>query len=365
VAAAILLGARFLPRWPLSLLAVALATVATFAMGLRLETIGELPPLFSAPSVGFFHPDLIGVLLPSAAAVAALAALESLLCATVADGMTVGEHHEPDRELFGQGLANLAVPFFGGVPATAAIARTAVNVRSGASSRLAALSHALILGAVAWVAAPLVGGIPMAALGGVLLATAIQMVDIGAIRAIARSTRADAVVLLTTLVVTVFFDLVTAVAIGFGVAALLALRQVSQSARLDRVPLLDDGDHTAEEHQLLDAHIVAYRIDGPLFFAAAHRFLHELTGVADVQVLVLRLSRVTTLDATGARILDDAVHRLERRGISVLVSGIKPGHRSILQRSGALSGLMRAGRVFPDTPGAIREARALVAAASH
>jgi SulP family sulfate permease len=365
VAAAILLGARFAPRLPLSLVALVAATVAAVVSGLPLETIGELPPLFSAPSAGFFHPELIGVLLPSAAAVAALAALESLLCATVADGMTVGQHHEPDRELFGQGLANLAVPFFGGVPATAAIARTAVNVRAGANSRLAALSHALILGVIAWVAAPLVGGIPMAALGGVLLATAIQMVDIGAIRAIARSTRSDALVLVTTLAVTVFIDLVTAVAIGFGVAALLALRQVSRSARLDRVPLLDAGDHTSEAHELLDAHIVAYRIDGPLFFAAAHRFLHELTAVADVQVLILRLSRVTTLDATGALILDDAVQRLERRGIAVLVSGVQHGHRSILQRSGALGGLMRAGRIFPDTPEAIREARVLVAAAAH
>jgi SulP family sulfate permease len=361
VALVILLGARFVPRVPLSLIAVVLATLVVLMTGMPLATIGELPPLFSIPSATFFHPELIGVLLPSAVAVAALAALESLLCATVADGMTVGEHHEPDRELFGQGLANLAVPFFGGVPATAAIARTAVNVRSGASSRLAALSHALILGAVAWVAAPLVGGIPMAALGGVLLATAVQMVDVGAIRAIIRSTREDALVLTTTLVVTVLVDLVTAVAIGFGVAALLALRQVSRSARLDRVPLVDAGDHNDEEHQLLDAHIVAYRIDGPLFFAAAHRFLHELTGVADVRVLILRLSRVTTLDATGARILDDAVRRLERRGISVLVSGIQPGHRSILQRSGALAELTKAGRVYPDTPEAIREARVLAA----
>jgi SulP family sulfate permease len=362
VAAAILLGARLQPRLPLSLIAVVAATVVVTVSGVRLAVIGELPPIFAAPDAGFFRPDLVGVLLPSAAAVAALAALESLLCATVADGMTVGERHESDRELFGQGLANLAVPFFGGIPATAAIARTAVNVRSGARSRLAALSHALILGAIAWVAAPLVGGIPLAALAGVLVATAVLMIDAGAIRAIIRSTRSDAVVLVTTLLVTVFVDLVTAVAIGFGVAALLALRQVSRSARLDRVPLLEPGDRSVEEHELLDEHIVAYRIDGPLFFAAAHRFLHELTGVADVQVLILRLSRVTTLDATGARILDDAVRGLEHRGITVLVSGIRPGHDAILRRSGALVDLKAAERVFPDTPQAIAAAREIVAA---
>lgn len=213
-AAVILLGARFAPRLPLSLMAVIVATALVALSGIRLATIGQLPPLFTAPTAGFFHLELIGALLPSAAAVAALAALESLLCATVADGMTVDEHHEPDRELFGQGLANLVVPFFGGVPATAAIARTAVNVRSGGRSRVAALSHAVILGALAWIAAPLVGGIPLAALAGVLLATAIQMVDVGAIRAIVRSTRSDALVLVTTLVVTVCVDLVTAVMIG-------------------------------------------------------------------------------------------------------------------------------------------------------
>jgi SulP family sulfate permease len=361
VALILLVGTRLSPRLPLSLIVVVLATAVAFWSGAPVETIGALPPLFSAPSGAFFDLGLVPVLLPSAAAVAGLAALESLLCATVADGMTVDERHSPDRELFGQGLANLVVPFFGGVPATAAIARTAVNVRAGASSRLAALSHALILGALAMIAAPVVGAIPLAVLAGVLVATAVQMVDLGAIRAILRSTRSDAVVLLTTLLVTVFVDLVTAVAIGFGVAALLALRQVSRAARLDQVPLSETGDHTDEEHRLLDEHIVAYRVDGPLFFAAAHRFLHDLTSVAEVRVLILRLSRVTTLDATGARILDDAVRGLERRGITVLVSGIRPGHDAILRRSGALVDLKAKERVFPDTPHAIRAARAIVA----
>lgn len=360
VAAVILIGARLLPAVPLSLIAVALATLVASLAGLDIPTIGELPPLFDAPQFGFFDPALIPALLPSAAAVAALSALESLLCATVADGMTVGERHDPDRELFGQGLANLAVPFFGGVPATAAIARTAVNVRAGARSRLASLSHALILGAVALVAAPLVSGVPLAALAGVLVATTVQMVDAGAIRAIMRTTRSDALVVVTTFLVTVAVDLVTAVAIGFGLAALLALRQVARSTRLDRVSL-DPGDHTAEEHELLEQHIVAYRIDGPLFFAAAHRFLHELTEVADVRVLILRMSRVTTLDATGAHLLDDAVRDLERRGIDVLVSGISPSHRGILDRSGALTDLAARGRLFPDTPEAIAAARELLA----
>src|SRR5690606_4687311 len=137
-----------------------------------------------------------------------------------------------------------------------------------------------------------------------------------------RSTRADAVVLVLTFVITVAVDLVTAVVVGLVIASLLALRSVSQSAKLERVPLDDDsGDNSAEELSLLSDRIVAFRFDGPLFFGAAHRFLLELTDVADVEVVILRMSRVTTLDATGAGILDDAVKRLEGRGIIVLVSG--------------------------------------------
>src|SRR5690606_16377341 len=131
-----------------------------------------------APSLAFVDLGAVGSLLPAAFAVCALAALESLLSATVADGMTVGQRHDPDRELFGQGLANLAAPVFGGVPATAAIARTAVNVRSGAGSKLAALTHAVVLLVVVSAFAPLVGSIPLAALAGVLLATTVRMVEV-------------------------------------------------------------------------------------------------------------------------------------------------------------------------------------------
>lgn len=359
VAAAILVGARLVPAVPLSLVAVAVAAGVVGVAALPTPVIGELPPLLAAPDASFVDLSRTLDLLPAAAAVAALAALESLLCATVADGMTVGERHDPDRELLGQGLANLVVPFFGGVPATAAIARTAVNVRSGARSRLAALSHAILLAAGILLAAPLLSGIPLAALAGVLLATTIRMVDVGAIRAILRSTRGDALVLLVTFGVTVLVDLVTAVAIGFGAAALLALRELARSGRVDRVPL-DAGDHAAEEARLLDEHIVAYRVDGPLFFGAAHRFLHEIADVADVRVLILRLSRVTTLDATGALLLDDAVRTLERRGVVVLVSGIRPDHAGVLERSGALAHLREAGRVFAATPEAIAAAREYV-----
>ncbi|PWU53594.1 sodium-independent anion transporter [Micromonospora globispora] len=358
VAALMLLGARWRPGLPFSLLGVAGATVLAELAPIDLARIGALPQGLPAPSLGFLDVDAVGVLLPSALAVAALAALESLLSATVADGMTVGERHDPDRELFGQGLANLASPLFGGIPATAAIARTAVNVRAGAASKLAALTHAVALAAIVLVAAPLVGRIPLAALAGVLLATTVRMVEAGSLWALARATRSDAVVLVLTFAVTVIWDLVTAVAVGLAVAVVLALRAVARSARLEQVPL-DPGEHSAEEHALLAEHIVAYRLDGPLFFAAAHTFLLELSEVADVRVVILRMSRVSTLDATGAHVLGDAIARLRGRGITVLISGITPGHDQVLSTLGVAEELRRAGLVFPDTPAAIRYARGL------
>lgn len=356
VALVMLIGARWRPTVPFSLLAVAAATVLAQLAKLDVATIGSLPATLPAPSLGFLDLSAVPHLLGPALAVAALAALESLLSATVADGMTVGQRHDPDRELFGQGLANLAAPLFGGVPATAAIARTAVNVRSGAASRLAAFSHAVALAAVLLVAAPLVAHIPLAALAGVLLATSIRMVEVGSLAVLARASRSDALVMVLTAVATLALDLVVAVIIGLAIAGALALRAVARTVRVEEVPL-DPVDHHAEEHELLAEHIVAYRIDGPLFFAAAHRFLLELTEVANVHVVILRLSRVSAIDATGALVLRDAVDRLERRGITVYASGLRPEHTKALTAVGLLDRLRDAGRLFESTPQAIVAAR--------
>lgn len=361
VAALMLVGARWRPAVPFSLVAVIAATVVAQLFHLDAAApIGDLPAGLPAPSLGFVDPSALGSLITPAVAVAALAALESLLSAQVADGMTVGQKHDPDRELFGQGLANLAAPLFGGVPATGAIARTAVNVRTGASSRLAALTHAAVLAVIVFAAAPLVSKIPLAALAGVLLATAIRMVEVGSLRAMAKATRSDAVVLVLTAVATLALDLVYAVIIGFVVAGALALRAVAKQARLAEVDLRADlpGEHGEEERALLAEHIVAYRIDGPLFFAAAHRFLLELAEVADVRVVILRMSRVTTIDATGALVLKDAVEKLNRRGIAVMTSGIRPGQRQALASVGALDLLRLEGREYATTPEAIAGARA-------
>jgi len=361
VVAVMLLGVRLRPSVPFSLIAVVAATLLARLADLPVATIGHLPAGLPTPSLGFLDPSAVPALLPSALAVAALAALESLMSATAADAMSVSDRHDSDRELFGQGLANLAAPLFGGVAATGAIARTAVNVRSGAASRLAALVHAAVLAVIVFAAAPLVAGIPLAALAGVLIATAVRMVEVGSLRALARTGRGEAAVMFLTATATLAFDLVTAVVVGMLVSGVLALRSVARAARVEQVPLhadLPPADHHKEEQALLAEHIVAYRIDGPLLFAAAHRFLLELTESAVVKVAILRMSRVSAIDASGARVLGDAIDKLRRRGTLVLVSGIRDEPQRPLDALGVLDQLRREGCVFATTPEAIARARA-------
>ncbi|MDP3893087.1 SulP family inorganic anion transporter [Nocardioides sp.] len=352
----ILVLSRWVPLLPGSLVAVVIATVANLLLDWNATVIGHIPSHLPAPALPTVPwVDLDALILP-AVAVAALAALESLLSATVADAMSVGQRHDSDRELAGQGVANLVVPLFGGIPATAAIARTAVNVRSGAASRLAAVTHALVLLAIVLVAARWVGEIPRAALAGVLIATAVQMVRVSSLLALLRSTRGDAAVLAITAAATIVFDLVSAVLIGLVVAGYFALRQTARSARLEEMPL-DQGDHLEEERSLLDEHIVAYRLEGPLFFAAAHDFLLELADVARVRVVVLRMSRVSAIDATGAHVLADTISRLEQRRITVLLSGVQPHHEQVLRELGVYGRLAHERHLFTTTPEAIGHAR--------
>jgi MFS superfamily sulfate permease-like transporter len=364
VAVLMLLVARRRPSLPVSLLLVLLTTVVVRAADIRTPLIGTIPRGLAAPRL----PDTAGIslqqLLGPAVAVAALAALESLLSATVADAMSVGERHDPDREFFGQGMANLVTPLFGGIPATAAIARTAVNVRSGAQSRLAAMTQSLALLAVVLVAARWVSYVPLAALAGVLLATAAQMVQASSLLALLRSTRSDAVVLVITATATVLFDLVTAVLAGLVLAGALALRELARSARVDETPL-DHSDHSDEERALLRQHVVAFRIDGPLFFGAAHASLLELAAVQDVRVVVLRMSRVVALDATGAAVLADTVKRLEARGITVLLSGVRDEHSNVLARLGVYDQLAHERHLFRTTPEAIAHAQLHAARTQH
>ncbi|MBO0900150.1 SulP family inorganic anion transporter [Cellulomonas sp. zg-ZUI22] len=352
---------------PASLVAVVLATLVAEVARLDVDRIGVLPDSLPGPHLPVVDLATTSALFSAALAVAALAALESLLSARVADGMADDiERTRPNRELFGQGLANVASGLFGGLPATGAIARTAVNVRAGGRTRVAALMHALVLAAIIYLAGPLVGRIPLSVLAGVLLVTAARMVDLRTARAICRSGRSGALVFCVTLAVTVVFDLVMAVEVGVAVAAVVALRAMARSSGLHREPMPHEAEESHEQltadtgRTLLHEHIAVYRIDGALFFADVRRFLDELALVSDVRVVVLRLGNVRMLDASGANALVEIIDDLRRRGIVVLLKGLRPEHQRLAESLGVIAALADERHLFDDLDDALAHARAHV-----
>ena len=319
--------------------------------------IGAIPAGLPLPSLPAIPAADMGELLRAALAVAVLAALESLLSAMVADGMTEGRRSDPNRELLGQGIANLGAAFFGGVPATAALARTAVNVRSGARTRLAAIIHGLTLLAIVLFLGSLASAVPLAVLGGILMMVAVRMVEPHAVRLILRASKADAFVLLLTFGVTIAFDLILAIEIGLVAAGILFIVRVS---RLFSVEVQsDETDQGENGGEPLPRQVVAYRIDGPVFFGAANRFLDQLTKTSgDIRFVIVRMRRVPLMDVTGASALEALTENLSRRHIVLLISGLQPQPEGLLRRSGLLDKLARYGhRLFPTTEAAIAYAR--------
>jgi SulP family sulfate permease len=357
VALTMLALARTHRALPASLIAVGAATLVAELVHLPIARIGEIPSSLPLPQVPDVAASDLPALLSAVIVVAALAAIESLLSAKVADGMADTEPHDPDRELVGQGLANIAVSFVGGMPATGAIARTAVNVRAGARTRAAAIVHGVVLTSVVVALAPALEKVPLAALAGVLTVTAVRMVEFSTVRRILRSTRSDAVLLVSTAAATVAFDLVVAVAIGVALAALLALCAMARNTSFERVDIDTVDVDDALEHALLDEHIVAYRLDGALFFGAAQRFLLELTEISDVQVVILRMGRLRVLDSTGALALADLITHLQHRGITVLLASVRPEHQRLIKRVGVINTLTHENHLVPTIRDALAHAR--------
>ena len=338
---------------PASLIAVAVTTALAEFTHVTVARIGALPSAIPVPRLPDLTTSTVSALFSSAVAVAALAAIESLLSARVADGMADTRRHDADRELVGQGLGNLVAGLFAGMPATGAIARTAVNVRAGARTRVSAVVHSLLLLAVVYLGAALVSRIPLSVLAGILVVTAVRMVERHSLLAVLRSTRADALVFVLTAITTVVFDLVVAVEVGVAVAALLALRSLARasSVRSEDIPVEVDED---AEHRYLHEHIAVFRLSGALFFGAAQRFLDELATVADVQVVVLRLGGVHLLDATGANALREIIRDLESRGITVLLCGATAAQTRVLE---AVGGSTRHAHRFTALDAAVAHAR--------
>ncbi|WPU08410.1 SulP family inorganic anion transporter [Pseudarthrobacter oxydans] len=358
IAVVMVLVQKLLKALPASLIAVLLATAAAELFRLDIPRIGPLPHSLPAPAVPVFDLDLLGSLAMPAVAIACLAAIESLLSARVAAGMTGPDGrpsgpYSPDRELTGQGLASIAAGLFGGMPATGAIARTAVNVRSGAKTRLAAAVHAVVLLAIVYLASGMVSRIPLAALGGVLMVTAVRMVSRRTVAAILRSTRSDAAVFILTAIITVAFDLIVAIQIGLAAAALFALRTFASLSSVQREEI---PGPRAEG----DEHIAVLRLDGAMFFGAAERILQEISQVKDVQVAIIRLSQLRMLDATGAHALVEVVSALELRGITVLLKGVRPDHLRLVTNVGVIRSLRHHKHLFGHLGEAVEHARSHV-----
>jgi len=340
-------------RFPVSLLAIVLVTLMAELFNLPLARIGEIPSSLPMPTLPAIDPAVLQTLLTAALAVAALSAIESLLSARVAVDLSGDARYNPDRELVGQGMACIASGAFGGIPATGAIARTAVNVRAGGRTRLSVITHSLVLLGVIYLASGPVSRIPMAALAAVLMLTAVRMVPIREARTILRSTRSDAAVLLLTMVITVMVDLIEAVQFGIAVAAVFALRAVARTSGVRREAIDTQPDPA-------DARIAVYRLTGSMFFGAAERVRSDVSAEGDIEVVILAFSQLRTMDATGANTLGEIVRALERQGVTVLIKGVPSRHMALMRSVGVIDSLRDQRHLFDDFPPALEHARSHV-----
>ena len=341
---------KVLPAVPGSIVGIIVITVVAELTGSPLVRIGELPSSLGLPEVPDFAGVNVGELVVPALAVAALAAIESLLSARVAASMANTGVFNPDRELVGQGLASIGSAFFGGMPATGAIARTAVNVRSGAKTRMAAIVHAAVLLGVVYLATAPVSRIPLAALAGVLMVTAIRMVPSRAAWKILRSTKHDALIFIATAAITVALDLIEAVVVGIIVTVLFSIRALIMRGKVTQVDL--PGPAAAG-----DDRIALFRIDGALYFGVADKIHEQVVSHPDVSVVIIQLSGVQFLDATGAQILAEIVTALERDGKTAIIKGIPEQHRELITRVGVLGQLRHPNHLFDNLELATAHAR--------
>ena len=321
---------RYVRRVPGAIVALFAATAVVGLTGLSVETIGSrfggipsgLPP-FRIPPLRF---DLMPPLLSSAITVAMLGAIESLMSAVVADKMS-GDRHNPNVELFAQGVANVASPLVGGLPATGAIARTATNIRSGARTPVAGMIHAAVLLLILVAAAPLARFVPLAALAAILFVTAYNMGDWEEIPEILRLSKGDISVWLITFALTVFADLTLAVEVGMILAGLLFIRKIAATTTVAEVS--DEERDGGREHAIVPEHaipdyVALFRVHGPLLFGSAEK-VREITDRADdlPPVVILRLREMSAIDATGLSALEDAADLLHAKGRALILCGAR------------------------------------------
>ena len=354
---------RGLNRLPGTIVALALATVATAWWNLPIETIGSkfggIPqgmPAFALPE---FNWQVVRGLLSPTITIALLCAIESLLCARVADGM-IDDRHDPNQELMAQGLANVVGPFFGCMPATGTIARTSTNARSGARSPVAGIVHALVLLLIILVAAPLARHVPLAALAAILLFVAYNMGDWGEFRRLRQFSPPYRITMLATFLLTVVLDLTVAVEVGLVLACLFFIYRMASLTSIEPVA----ADSLAAGSTIPDG-VAAYRVFGSLFFGSIgtlESLLESQGPHSTADVMVLDFHHVINIDTTGLDALA-ALHRsLKRRGATLVLCDVNQQPRSLITRAGFIDTLEPA-NLLPNLAAALRRARQLLPAA--
>ena len=355
---------RLTKRIPASIVGVLVCTVIAALFHLKVETIGTrfggipqgLPP-FALPD---FHAEHIIPLIPSAFTVALLAALESMLSAVVADGMT-GDRHNPNVELVAQGIANIASPVFGGIPATGAIARTATNIRSGARSPVAGIIHAVTLLVILLVAAPLASYIPLTALAAVLFIVAYNMGEWREIGGILQLGFTAIAVWLVTFALTVFADLTVAVGVGMALAALVYIYRVAETTTVAHVTddYIRDGLPHTLQGRIVPPYVTLLRIHGPFLFGTTEKLVEATANLEAFEtVVVLRLRNMTAIDASGIHAIETFAKRLRASGRSLLLCGAMQQPSKLLQRPRFIA-QVGSENIMPNIQAALDRARIL------
>jgi sulfate permease, SulP family len=353
---------HFTKRVPASIVALLACTVACALFHLPVETIGTrfggiprgLPP-FAIPD---FHAEHILPLIPSAFTVALLAALESMLSAVVADGMT-GDRHNPNVELVAQGIANITSPLFGGIPATGAIARTATNIRSGARSPVSGIVHALTLLLVLLVAAPLASYIPLATLAAVLFVVAHNMGEWREIGGILQLGFTSLSVWLVTFALTVFADLTVAVSVGMALAALVYIYRIAETTTVTPVTdeYIRDGLSHSLQGRIIPPYVTLLRIHGPFLFGTTEKLVEATSNVEAFEpVVILRLRNMTAIDATGIHTIESFAKRLTESGRILLLCGAMEQPSKLLRQPRFLDHVGRE-NIMPNIQTALDRAR--------
>ena len=331
---------------PGSLVAIIVMTAVAYLLkevgGISgIETIGDrfnISNEIPDPQPLHINMETINQLLSPAFTIAILCAIESLLSATVADG-AISEHHNSNTALIGQGVANIVVPFFGGIPVTGAIARTMTNINNGGRTPVAGIIHALVLLAIFLLLMPLIELVPMACLAGVLVIVAYNMSGWRTVRSLLRNPKSDIAILATTFILTVVFNLTIAIEIGMLLAVLLFLRRVSENVQVsvlrDELDVAQGTEMTQHETLNIAKGVEVYEINGPFFFGVATKFDEVMREMGDKPVVrIIRMRKVPFIDSTGLHNLQILVESSHREGIRVILSGVNPSVQETLRKSG-------------------------------